>query len=76
MELITESKIGNKYEYWSYIKRTLENNGFLVHPWKEINYGLQFHVEKKVLKDFLEYLTAKRIKARCSQIKDKNFKGL
>ena len=77
MELITESKIGNKYEYWSYIKRTLENNGFLVHPWKEINYGLQFHVEKEGIKGLLRIFDGKKgLRLDCSQIKDKNFQRL
>lgn len=77
MELITERKIGNKYEYWSYIKKILEENSFLVQPWKEINYGLQFYVEKEGIKGLLRIYDGKKgLRIDSSQIKDENFRNL
>lgn len=77
MELIIKSKIGNKYEYWDYIKKILETNGFLVQPYKEINYGLQFQVEKGGTSGLLRiYDSKKGLRLDSSQIKDKNFQKL
>lgn len=77
MEFLGKEMIENKYQYWNYIKGALEKHGFIIHPWKEISYGLQFEIEKEGSKGLLRiYAGKKGLRLDSSQIKDKNFEKL
>ena len=70
-------KIQDKYQYWDYIREILEKNNFIVGPWKEINYGIQFEIEKEGSKGLLRIYDGKKgLRLDSSQIKDEIFRGL
>jgi len=71
MELGTGEGIQDKYQYWNYIKEILEKNDFIIAPWKEINYGIQFEIEKEGSKGLLRIYDGKKgLRLDSSQIKD------
>ena len=77
MELEVRKKIQDKYQYWDYIREILEKNNFIIGPWKEINYGIQFEVKKEGSKGLLRIYEGKKgLRLDSSQIKDEVFRKL
>ena len=69
------SKHKNKYEYYEHIKAVLTTHKFVVNPYREINYGLQFIVFFEKQDGLLRiYESKKGIRLDYSQVKLEPFK--
>lgn len=67
----------NKFEYYEYMKSNLENSGFTVEEYKEINYGLQFNVAIQGKKHLVRVFESKKgIRHDLSQVKETSFQEL